>query len=264
MFKEIREGVKKLPVVGPLLYKLYLTAFFREGQDLTIRGGPLKGMKFRRFMHTFQSDYVDGNYEPELQQVFSSLIKPGQVVYDVGANVGFMTLLASKLVGPTGTVVAFEPRSETARNLRAQISINQLDNVIVEECAVAEQVGTSEFVVDSFSVMSKLADRGAGNGSTPGTQLVRTTTLDHVIGRLKPPDLVKIDIEGAELLALSGASRLLSEHRPILVVELHSEDLSRGFHALMDRSNYEVTLSTGEKAKPGSFSRFVVAHPPPN
>src|SRR6185437_10804699 len=104
MLRALRERVKKTPVIGPFLHRLYLAAVFHEGQDETIRGGVLEGMKFRRFMHTFVQEYVQGDYESEIQDVLASRLKPGQVVYDVGANAGFITLVAAKLVGPSGAV----------------------------------------------------------------------------------------------------------------------------------------------------------------
>jgi FkbM family methyltransferase len=262
MFKRIRDFVKDLPILGPWLYHIYLTLFYREGHDETILVGPLKGMMFRRFMHTYWPEFVDGSYEPEIQQVFIELIRPGDVVYDVGANAGFLTLLASKLVGNSGLVVAFEPGPKTSIQLRTQIEINHLKNVIVEESAVSDEIGTSNFVIEATSATASLASvQGTDNGKKLKTRSVKTTTLDHMIGQHKPPALVKIDIEGAELLALSGASRLLHENRPILVVELHSEELSHRFHALMEHYQYQVLKPSGEKAESGDFSRFVVAKP---
>jgi FkbM family methyltransferase len=264
MLKGLRERIKRLPVIGPAMHHLYLTAAYHEGKVETIRDGMFKGMKFRRFMHTFSQSYIGRDYEIELQGVFIALIKPGQVVYDLGENVGFMTLPASKLVGPPGTVIALEPSRLTARQLRAQVDVNHLKNMVVEEYAVAEVVGTADFIVEEFSVMARLEKVGEVDGKKLRTQSVRTTTLDHMIGIHKAPQLLKIDIEGAELLALAGAARLIEEFRPILVVELHSEDLSRRFLALMHEKRYEVALPNGEKALPEVYSRFVVAKPLPS
>ena len=262
LLKGLRERVKEVPVVGELLHNLYLAAFYGEGRDETIRAGVLKGMKFRRFMHTFSQKHVDGDFESELQEVFVALVKPGHVVYDVGSNVGYITLMASKLVGPSGTVIAFEPGRTTAKQLRVQLAINNIKNVVVKECAVSDKEGMSEFVNGDCSVTAHLLDSGfAGNPKNLATCSVQVISLDHVITQHAVPQLVKIDVEGAELLVLKGAERLLKEHRPILVVELHSENLSRGFHQLMSDVHYEVTLPSGGKAEPMNFSRHVVAKP---
>jgi FkbM family methyltransferase len=252
MLNGLRERIKRLPVIGPAMHHLYLTAAYHEGKVETIRDGMLKGMKFRRFMHTFSQSYIGRDYEIELQGVFIALIKPGQVVYDLGENMGFMTLPASKLVGPSGTVIALEPSRLTARQLRAQVDVNHLKNVVVEEYAVADVVGTAEFIVEEFSVMARLEKVGAVDGKKLRTQSVRATTLDHMIGIHKAPQLLKIDIEGAELLALAGAARLIEEFRSILVVELHSEDLSRRFLAMMHEKRYEVSLPNGRRPCPRS------------
>ena len=256
MLKKFRDLVKRAPLVGPLLYEAYLRAFHGEGRLETICAGQLRGMKLRRFMHSFDQHYLDGSYEVELQDAFISMISPGDVVYDVGANVGYMTLLASKLVGPTGRVVAFEPGAKTAAQLRAQLVANGLQNVEVEECAICDEVGTSQFAADGFSVMAHLSDTASG-----GTVIVRTSTLDEFVKGRQVPDLIKIDIEGAELLALAGARRLLATKRPALIVELHSEQLSREFHDAMAQVGYSVTLPTGEPAVAGRYDRFVVAKP---
>jgi len=256
MIRKLLGMVKRIPIVGACVHGAYLRAFRREGRLETIYAGRLKGMKFRRFMHSFDEHYLDGSYEVDLQEAFVSMISPGDVVYDVGANVGYLTLLASKLVGPTGRVVAFEPAAKTAAQLRAQLVANGLQNVEIEECAVCDKVGTSQFAVDTYSVMAHLSDTASS-----GTVTVRTSTLDEVVKGRQAPDLIKIDIEGAELLALAGARRLLATKRPALIVELHSEQLSREFHDAMAQVGYTVTLPTGEPAVAGRYDRFVVARP---
>ena len=108
MKKHMREKIKRLPIVGHLLYQLYLKIRYREGEILTVKDGYLEGTKLYRFMRTTLSAYVDGSYERPLQTALIRELKPDQVVFDVGANGGFMTLLAGKLVGQGGKVVAFE------------------------------------------------------------------------------------------------------------------------------------------------------------
>jgi hypothetical protein len=129
MLESFREAVKRIPGLGPVLHNAYLVALYHEGWTGRIRRGILEGMWFRRYMSTSNESYLAGDYEAELQDAFASHLKPGQVVYDVGSNVGFMTLVAARLVGPTGAVIAFEPGHKTARQLAAQIKVNGLKNV---------------------------------------------------------------------------------------------------------------------------------------
>ena len=261
MLESFREAVKRIPGLGPVLHNAYLVALYHEGRTERIRGGILEGMWFRRYMSTFNESYLAGDYEAELQDAFASHLKPGQVVYDVGSNVGFMTLVAAKLVGPTGAVIAFEPSHKTARQLAAQIKVNGLKNVTVKRCAVSDREGVNRLISDGLSVMARLDDTGSSGGPTADSEQVPTTTLDKVITEHPVPDLLKIDVEGAELMVLHGASRLLRDRRPVILIELHSEDLSRQFHDLMQELRYEVKLPDGEKAERGSYSRFVIATP---
>ena len=262
MLRSFREAVKRIPGLGPVLYNAYLVALYHEGRTERIRGGILEGMWFRRYMRTFNESYLAGDYEADLQATFASHLKPGQVVYDVGSNVGFMTLVAAKLVGPTGAVIAFEPSRETARQLAIQIKVNGLENVTVKRVAVSDREGVSRLmIINGSSDMARLDGTASRGGFTADSEQVPTTTLDKVITEHPVPDLLKIDVEGAELMVLRGASRLLRDHRPVILIELHSEDLSRQFHQLMQELLYEVRLPDGGKAEPGSYSRFVVATP---
>jgi FkbM family methyltransferase len=260
--KPLRDAVKRMPVGGKMLYHAYLVAFHGEGRLETIRGGLIEGMRFRRFMHTYHETFVNGDYESEIQGLLPSLIRPGQTVYDVGANVGYLSMMFSRCVGPSGRVIAFEPGRRTARQLRAQLAANRIDNVAVEEVAISDTEGRQRFVTDCVSVMAKL-ESVAGPVRRGAADVVRTTTLDNVLERYPSPDLLKIDIEGAEIRALLGAGRLLREHRPAIIIELHAEDLSGAFHAMMGELNYDLTLPDGSPATPGDFSRFVIARPRP-
>lgn len=260
MLRELRDSLKKLPVAGPALHQLYLFAFHQEGRTLTIQDGYLRGAKFRRFMHTYHHSYVEGNYESDLQAALVATLRPGQVFYDVGSNIGFMTLLAAKLVGPHGQVVAFEPGPKTAKQLAAQIKANGLRNVLVQEAAVSNQVGMSRFETNTYSVTAHLTAGPSPSGTQSG-QVVRTTTLDHFITTHPVPHVLKIDVEGAEIAVIRGARRLLSDHRPILIVELHSEGLSQEFHQFMREHHYQMHLPCGAAAPAGDYNRFVIARP---
>lgn len=263
MLRSLREAIKRTPVLGPRLYHAYLVALHHEGRVETIRGGILEGMRFKRFMRTCNDAYVAGDYESDVQEAFATHIKPGQVVYDVGSNVGFMTLVSSKLVGPTGTVIAFEPSRETARQLAAQVKVNDLKNVIVKNCAVSDREGVSRLNIDSFSDMARLDDPASGNGEGSLFEQVATTTLDKVAMEHPAPDFLKIDVEGAEMMVLNGATRLLRDRRPVIVIELHSEELSRQFHHFIIEYGYDLWTADGIKAEPGDFRRFVIGMPTP-
>jgi len=220
--RNLPERVKQIPVFGPLLYGYYLKAFFNEGEVLTIRCGLLGGKSWVRFMRTHNDEYVAGSYEKPIQEALAKHLKAGMVFYDVGANDGFFSLLGAGLVGPSGKVVAFEPHPQTARCCRAQMAAYCLENVTVVVAAASDKIGIHQFSDGEYSVMASLTD--APPSSTVIT--VATTTLDHEITKHPAPDVLKIDIEGAEIGALRGAAALISKKKPIFLVEVHSRELA--------------------------------------
>src|SRR5437016_1666098 len=207
MLRALRETIKRAPVVGPALYGLYLKTRYNEGEILAIHGGELGGKKWVRFMRTHNDAYVRGDYEPTVQSALKKFLRSGMPFYDVGANAGFFTLLGATLVGPKGNVVSFEPHPETASQLRKQISVNRLNNVEVIEAAICDKIGTAEFSDDTVAVMASLTTSASGHR----TIKVKTATLDSIVAKHSPPDLLKIDIEGTEIDALRGARKLIAE-----------------------------------------------------
>jgi FkbM family methyltransferase len=256
MLKAMRETIKRAPIVGPALYGLYMKARYNEGETLEIQDGALSGKKWVRFMRTHNDAYVRGDYEPTVQSAITKFLHPGMTFYDVGANAGFLTLLGAARVGPKGSVVSFEPHPETAAELRRQISANHLTNVEVIEAAICDRVGTAEFSDDTVAVMASLTSSASGHR----TIKVKTETLDSIVANRALPDLLKIDIEGAEIDALRGASKLISQKRPVLLVELHSPEIAAQYDSLMKEFGYKTSAADGGEISAGdSGERFVVS-----
>jgi FkbM family methyltransferase len=175
-----------------------------------------------------------GSYEFEKQQKFVKAVSPGAVVYDVGANVGFYTLLASKLVGSEGHVIAFEPVPRNLRYLRDHLTLNQCTNVTVIEVAVLEKE-SMVFIDDSLgSSMNRVSDSGRLE--------VSSVSLDELFlsGRIPKADVIKMDIEGSEYRALCGARRLLAECHPIIFLSTHSPDVHRRCCDLLQSLGYRL------------------------
>lgn len=150
--------------------------------------GPLRGMKW--VTGSGVHGYWLGIYENEKQQKFIQHVKKGGVVYDIGANVGFYTLLSSVLVGETGQVVAFEPLPANIVYLERHLAMNRIRNVQVVQAAVSDENGTAMF--------SDRTERSSGHLDHAGKLEVRTITLDTLYerGEIPPPDIMKIDVEG--------------------------------------------------------------------
>jgi FkbM family methyltransferase len=168
-----------------------------------------------------------GMFEPETVSAFAALLAPGMTVMDIGANVGQFTLVAAGRVGPNGCVHAFEPTPELAAHILSNLELNGLENVAVNEIAVSEVAGRAML---HFSEPGDPGENSIVN-FVPGVRAIEvpTVTLDGYvasrgIGRV---DVIKVDIEGAEMSALRGARVLLSgDDSPVLVLECHPKTLA--------------------------------------
>jgi FkbM family methyltransferase len=195
-------------------------------RDVRVLGGALAGARIN--LGGSALGYLAGNAEADVQQTLADVVQPGQVVYDVGANIGFFTILCARLVGPRGRVYAFEPMPDNAATLRHNVAINQLANVTVVEQALSASSGTAELFISPWSAFHSLNVEGAvkrenrGRDAAPPIE-VQTVTLDRFVSErgAPPPDLVKLDVEGAEILALEGMRETLRAAGPLLLCELH-------------------------------------------
>jgi len=206
---------------GKLLSKILrlpLSLIPQEAQVRILRG-PLRGKKWIK--GAGPNAYWIGTYEVARVRAFARAATQGAVVYDVGANVGIYSVLASLQVGVSGKVYAFEPLEHNLRYLRRHITLNNLKNCFVLEKAVCNREETRLFSATALDApMARL--------SPDGEILVPTTTLDSCIygeNGLHPPDIIKIDVEGAELEVLEGASRALTEFHPKMFLEVHGTQL---------------------------------------
>jgi len=150
-----------------------------------------------------------GAYELEMTHHIVSLAKPGMTVFDVGAHAGYFTMMLSRIVGKSGRVFAFEANPENVAILRKHIRINQLGNINIIEAAVADRNGEVRFSGSGcLGYEGQISDSG---------RRIRAVKLDD----FPTPDLIKMDIEGAEIIAFAGATRILSELRTKMLVAVH-------------------------------------------
>jgi FkbM family methyltransferase len=169
-------------------------------------------------LHIYRHGWHD-----EAADAIEQLVAPGGVVIDGGANVGGFALTAASVVGPEGAVHAVEAAPGTTELLRRNVAANPRYTIHVHELALADVEGELEFT--AFEAGSGISSLASSHGGTVVN--VRATTLDALTASLPRVDLVKLDLEGAELRALQGARRLLSERRPALMIELEPDHLER-------------------------------------
>ncbi len=162
-----------------------------------------------------------GTYEAPVQQALIENVERGGVVYDIGANIGYFTMLAARRVGPAGQVYAFEPVARNAAAIERSARLNGFDAVEVFERAVGAAGGIAELNLARHIGGAMLASVGAPPDRS-GSVDVEVVALDEFVDALglRPPSLVKIDVEGAELDVLRGMTGTLKAQAPVLIVEL--------------------------------------------
>jgi FkbM family methyltransferase len=261
MLGPLKGAAAKIPVVGPAFKKAYLSWFAGEGKVRPIRGGLLSGMRYYRYRwSTPWEDLVETNWADEAAGAFARLVKGKKRIFDVGANWGFYVLLAHKNRDAGCEIVAFEPHPQSAKELRTQIKLNEIGAAKVVEAAMSDRAGTLEFLDTGSAIGQKLA--GLDNEFANARRLtVPTVTLDAAAAAHGVPDLVKLDVEGAENLVLEGGKRVMTENRPVLVVEVHGEERSARFYELMKGYRYRCETAAGAVITDGAYHHQVVCFP---
>jgi FkbM family methyltransferase len=191
-----------------------------------VQRGAAQGLWLHLNPRTGQT-YFEGGGELEVQEVLRQHLRPGMTFYDVGANIGFFSLLAARLVGSAGRVVAFEADPEVAGRLREHVARNEFGWIVVEEKAVWSEAQTVFFARTDPATSP---DRGLGHvvsADSGDTIKVSAVSLDEYTLSAAAPDFLKCDVEGAEVEVFRGARRLLTEKRPGIICEMHSEENQR-------------------------------------
>jgi FkbM family methyltransferase len=183
-----------------------------------------------------------GTIDPLLTGFARTYIEPGHNVWDVGANVGLFTAAAAGLAGKTGMVLAIEPDQWLHANLVKTARLNRrVAPIHPLPVAISSRSGISAFVIANQS----RARNALQAYERPGMEGVRElrhvacTTLDSLLESFPPPNVVKIDVEGAELAVLEGASRVLAEARPVMLIEVGSESAD-GVAAVLTKWKYRL------------------------
>jgi FkbM family methyltransferase len=178
-------------------------------------------------LDVFVAMVAQGNsYDYWVFRVANALLEPGGVFYDVGANVGYMSIEVAHLRRADGIqVYAFEPHPRLAEAIRGAIALNDFHNVTLTEAAVAESSGRLPFTQRGNSFVGSVALGEAAAGLD-----VRALTLDEAVYEqgFAPPDVLKIDVEGYEYPVLAGARRVLAAHQPAVVFEISAGTLRYG------------------------------------
>lgn len=165
------------------------------------------------------------HYEAELPYL-EEVLSPGKVLLDVGANIGIYTLVASRIVGETGRVVAFEPSNQSFPGLQRNVALNRLKNVTALRTALGESVGRTRLYHAPDPVANSIRGDSFWGGES---EEISVETLDRVIEQasIRHVDVIKIDAEGSEELVLRGAKQALATMRPVIIFEVNAEVCAR-------------------------------------
>lgn len=195
--------------------------------------------------------YERGVYEQGTVHLIQQLLKEGDVFVDVGANIGFLSMVASRKVGANGKVYAFEAVPDTANILQSNLDLNGIDNVCLERYAVGNEHAGKIYIYP------EKGNRGGASGvNKRSDQPIEVNLLRLGDGpAFDRIDLIKIDVEGMELDVLKGAEDLIRKFKPSLIVEYSVERKNSGnehelFHWLNDLGIYGFyKLSKGKERK---------------
>ena len=190
----------------------------RDARPRRIQRGLAKGFTLH-VSPTVHMSYLLGTAEPHLQTIIREYVKPGDTVYDIGANIGYVSLSLLKQVGEEGRVVAFEPVPENVEGLRRNIALNKANNIQVVEAAASNTKG--EAIIRMTQSLSMASLVWHQDDPQAREVVIKTVVIDELVerGELPYPSFVKIDVEGFEGGVLQGMVRTIETAMPVLFVE---------------------------------------------
>lgn len=238
--------LESLASSNPSSLKYRLASAGLRQRDVAVRNGVAKGLTFNPGESC--PELALGTYEIPIQNIFAQHLQAGDVFYDIGANVGFFTIIASKLVGNTGKVYAFEPGKGNANSIRHNARLNDFNQIEVIEKAVSNTSGEGQLLLAKYSGGHALATADAPP-DLAGEVTIDLVSIDDLIAqnRITPPNFVKVDVEGAELDVLKGMSETIKTYQPTIIYEVDDSDRAgyeRKYRELADfleSLNYQVT-----------------------
>jgi FkbM family methyltransferase len=202
-----------------------------------IRVPVLSGVNRRQWWSLISagSGYGSGRRASAQMQLLSALIRPGDVVWDVGAHIGFVTLAASRRAGATGAVHAFEPSAQNRKLLSRHVGWNGLSNVVVHGFALSDSNGEARFGGTGTSKMYALGG---------GTEVVQTRTGASLVadGICAPPTFMKIDVEGAEADTLTGTMSVLPRNARLFIA-MHDRRADERCTSLLEGAGFTLVAS---------------------
>jgi FkbM family methyltransferase len=241
-----RKWIRHTPGLKQL--QQYLMRQYLDGTRFvhSIKGGPADGLNYPVMLPQDKQIWL-GNYEQQFCEALVAQVIPGMVCYDIGGYRGFFSGVLGRQ--GAGSIAVFEPFPANQLQIQAMIELNPSLPITLYPCALSDTAGATSFAVMPEGSMGKLEESQFDSGHRPsGSITVQVETLDGLIRALAlpPANLIKIDVEGAELLVLQGAEGLIESHHPVLFIEAHSRELCRTCSDFLVARGYHIrVMETG-------------------
>jgi FkbM family methyltransferase len=213
-----RGKVRAVTVLNPFFSKLEPTEVTAVHSSIEME------LDLREFVQQFIYYNV---WEPHVRQVLLSILRPGQTLFDIGANVGYYTLLGAEAVGAGGAIHAFEANPKVFKVLRENVERNRFHKLSLNQVALTDANGQIEFSIDNVNPgSSSISGRGASSVTRVS---VPSLILDSYVDRnsVTSVDVIKIDVEGSEVMVFRGGKQTLSRFRPDIVGEFSKDMMTR-------------------------------------
>ncbi len=222
----VRMGInKRIPGVLTV-YKFFFNKFWPYNEIIEVQGSKIyinskeESLSMKKTLEDYAKNLI---HEEATTDLFKRVIKEGDVVVDLGANIGYFSLLAAKLVGPKGRVFSFEPEPKNYSYLIKNTELNSYNNVFAFPKAVSDKNGTTQLYICDYDTGHHTINQykgieayGRGRETKEQSVEIETVTLDSFLeGKTDRVDVIKMDVEGAEMLALLGMDRILRKNRNI-------------------------------------------------
>jgi len=210
------------------------------GAVVRIVRGPARGKRWVADSST--RGFWLGYWELDNQRFFAAHLRPGDVVYDIGAHVGLYTLISSSRVQPGGHVYAFEPLPRNLQYLRRHIELNHLSNCTVVDAAVSDSTGLRRF--------DPTVHDSAGHFSSDGAVSVQSIGLDDFFSKgrgIRPPNAIKVNAEGAEMEVLLGGRGIIKEYSPLIFLSTHSPEIHAQCSEFLTSTGYSLEHLAADK-----------------
>lgn len=238
----VRGRIKNIPGIAQL--QRLIVRRLLNGKEFAhlVEAGPAKGITFHLRMPEDKGIWT-GTYEQVFATRLANAVRPGLIGYDIGSWHGFFAgVMAAQ---GAGMVHVFEPLPENANRLRKLIALNPTKRIVLHACAVGDRNTELDLMVMPETSMAKLEGSQFQAGLTSASRVrVPVRSIDSLVASCAaaPPDLMKIDVEGAELMVLEGARETLRDFRPEIFAEIHSALLLAKCTALLQNERYKIDL----------------------